>query len=410
MRSILVSLFTMTLGGACGPVLSARTQGSQMDKVVTADTQFGLDLYAQVRAKPGNQAIAPSSVSTALSMTYAGAKGTTAEQMAKALHATLPSDQWHAARGALKEALTPKPGAPYQLLAADALWGQKGQPFQDDFLSLNRNHYQAGLCELDFASNPNGSCKTINAWVAKQTRDKIKDLLPESAITPLTRLVLTDALYFLGNWVNQFPESSTYDEPFLRAAEKSANVKMMHQTAQFGLIEDEIVQVLDLPYKGNALNMLVVLPKKVDGLSEVEADLSVAKLKQWQTALKAQKVSVSLPRFKVEVTTNLVAPLKSLGMTALFDMDQADLSGMAGRPHDLYVTDALQKVYVDVNERGTEAAAATAVVVGLRSAARPTPIPVFRADHPFLFLIRHSETGSILFLGRISDPAQGQSN
>jgi serpin B len=380
-----------------------------MNEVVASDARFGLELYGKLRGRSGNLAIAPSSIATALTMTYAGAKGTTAEQMARVLHVALPPEQWHAARGDLQQALTPGTGAPYQLMAADALWGQSGYQFDAGFLSLTRNHYRAGLHDVDFVSDPTGACKKINAWVAEQTKDKIKDILPESAITPLTRLVLTDALYFLGDWEHQFPESASIDEPFHLTGDQTAPVKMMHQTTAFGLAEDEDVQVLELQYKGKALSMLVVLPRKVDGLDAVESRLSLERLEGWRAALKAQKVNVSLPRFKIEVGTGLVPPLKALGMTDAFDDKTADFSGIAGKPHELFITDALHKVYVDVNERGTEAAAATAIVVGLRAAARPAPIPVFRADHPFLFLIRHNTTGAVLFLGRVADP-RGDAN
>ncbi|MFO0957367.1 MAG: serpin family protein [Isosphaeraceae bacterium] len=375
-----------------------------VNDLVAGDTAFGLDLYNQLRTGEGNRAIAPTSIATALAMAYAGARGDTAEQMGRVLRVGQSAAAYHEGRAALKAALAPPDGSSYQLRAADALWGQSGEPFRQDYLELVRKHYGAGLHPADFAGDAGGSADRINAWVAEQTRDKIRNLVGPGSITPLTRLVLTDALYFLGNWLRPFDDKFTHDGPFHLAGGTDATVRMMNQLGRFRLFEADDLQVLELPYKDNVLAMWIALPREADGLGKLEASLTPERLASWQAGLKDSRVQVTLPRFRMEVASGLVPALKGLGMTAPFHDREADFSGIGGRPHEYFLSDVLHKVFVDVNERGTEAAAATAVVVGVRSAAPTDPPKQFRADRPFLFLIRHNPTGAALFLGRVADP------
>jgi serpin B len=240
--------------------------------------------------------------------------------------------------------------------------------------------------------------------VESKTQQKIKELIPQGVLTVLTRLVLANAIYFKGDWAVQFDGKATAKAPFHVAPGETVEAPLMSQKNQFGYAELGELQVLALNYKGKALSMVVLLPKKPDGLAALETSLTPANLEKWTRNLPAREVQVFLPKFKMTSQFRLNEKLRALGMTDAFDESKADFSGLDGRKQYLFITAVLHKAFVEVNEEGTEAAAATAVVIGLRSApARPL---VFRADHPFLFLIRDNRTGSILFLGRVVDPAK----
>jgi serpin B len=369
--------------------------------VVKGNDQFAFDLYARLRDKPGNLFFSPQSISTALAMTYAGARSETADEMARTLHFTLPNERLHPAFHALIEELNgagKKRG--YQLSVANALWGQKGYHFRKDFLELTRKNYGAGLREVDFAGNTEAARQTINAWVEKETNNKIKDLLQSGVLDSLTRLVLTNAIYFKGDWDRQFHKDATRKEPFHVSSDDKVITPMMHDTGKFQYFEGESLQVLGLAYKGKELSMVVLLPKKRDGLPELEKTLTAGKIAELLPKLREQEVMVSLPKFKTTCEFGLKDTLAVMGMPAAFSQTKADFSGMDGS-RELYITAVVHKAYVDVNEEGTEAAAATGVVVGLRAAPAH---PVFRADHPFVFAIRDNRSGSILFLGRVKNP------
>ena len=297
----------------------------------------------------------------------------------------------------------PKKGG-YQLSVANALWGQKGYGFLPAFLKLVRSNYGAPLNEVDFVGATEAARKTINDWVEKETRDKIKDLIKPGVLDSLTTLVLTNAIYFKGDWASQFNEDVTKDAPFTLSAAEKVDVPMMNQKGDFGYMETEGFQALELPYAGDDLSMVVFLPRKVDGLKGFEKMLTMENLRRWISNLRKQKVIVFLPRFKMTSAFRLGQALKSLGMIDAFTLVAADFSGMNGSRDEarrLYIQAVIHKAFVDVNEEGTEAAAATAVVAA--ESVRPAP-PVFRADHPFFFLIRDNRTGSLLFLGRVMNP------
>ncbi|GAI76663.1 unnamed protein product, partial [marine sediment metagenome] len=262
-------------------------------------------------------------------------------------------------------------------------------------------NYDGRLSEVDFAGATETARKTINAWVEKKTKDKIKELLKPGVLNRLTRLVLTNAIYFKGNWDSQFEKARTQPAPFTLTDGKKVNVPMMNQTEKFKYTEAESFQALELPYVDNELSMVILLPKETDGLSDFEKTLTAGNLSEWLGKLRKRKVIVSVPKFRMTSQFSLAAVLKSMGMTDAFVPDAADFSGMNGK-RDLFISAVIHKAYVEVNEEGTEAAAATGVVIGVTSMpARP---PVFRADHPFLFLIRDNRTGSILFIGRVMNP------
>jgi len=368
--------------------------------LVKGNNDFAFDLYGKLCGQRGNLFYSPYSISSALGMTYAGARGETAAQMAKTLHLDLPQERLHPAFGSL---IQEQNGAgkkrTYKLNVANALWGQKNYGFLDDFLTLMRTSYGADLREVDFSNDPEGTRKAINDWVEKQTNDKIKNLLPPGSITPVQRLALVNAIYFKGDWDKKFKKENTKDGPFSIKADRKVDVPLMHQTGNYRYLDGDSFQLLEMPYEGKELTMTILLPKKVDGLTELEKRLTAGNLNEWLGKSSSTSVQVTLPKFKMVTQFSLNGTLSELGMPQAFGPG-ADFSGMNGK-RDLYIMVAVHKAFVDVNEEGTEAAAATAVAPG---AFRPQ-IPVeFKADHPFVFLIRDMRSHSILFLGRLIEP------
>jgi serpin B len=351
MRNLLMAMAVAAAFAAGVGLLTAKEPEAKkpdVAAVVKGNNQFAFDLYAQLRKQDGNLFFAPNSISTALAMTYAGARGDTADEMAKALHFTLPPDQLHPAFAALlKEQNGEGKKRGYQLSVANALWGQKGEGFKDDFLKLTRDNYGAGLREVDFKDAAEAARQEINAWVEKQTHDKIKDLLKPGVVNPLTRLVLTNAIYFKGDWDSQFKKDRTRDEAFDDGGGEKLKVPMMHQTAKFKYYDAGTLQVLEMPYAGKELSMVVLLPKKVNGLADLEKSLTADKLAGWLGQGREQEVVVSLPKFKTTAEYSLNAPLEALGMKKAFQMPGANFSGMNGK-EDLYITAVVHKAFVDL--------------------------------------------------------------
>ena len=379
-------------------------QAEDVAKVAEGCNRFAFDLYAHLLRQEGNLFFSPYSISTALAMTSAGARGETADQMAKTLCLPVSGEAVHAAYAALQNDLNAAgAGGAFELVVANRLWGQKGYAFLPDFLKLLDTSYGAGLEPVDFAADTEGSRKTINAWIEKQTRDKIKELLKPGVLDAMTRLVLTNAIYFKGKWAEEFDKKATRDGDFYVTPEKKVAAPLMHQTKHFGYFDGGEMHALELAYQGDRLSMVVLLPKAKDGLAGLEASLSAEKLAEWVGKLHRREVRVALPRFKTTAEFSLGDTLVAMGMADAFDPAKADFSGMSGKK-DLFISAVVHKAFVDVNEEGTEAAAATAVVARMTAVAEPPP--EFRADHPFLFLIRDTKTGAILFLGRILDPTK----
>ncbi len=324
--------------------------------------------------------------------------------MAKTLHFTLPPEQLPAVYGAaLKQLTSAAPDHGYQLHVANRLWGRQGHSFLDGFLKNNRDEFGAELGQLDFHGAADTARQTINDWVAKQTADKIKSLIPAGALAPDTKLVLTNAIYFKADWQQPFKTESTHKTPFHLSADKSADVDLMAQTSHFRHAQADGVALLEMPYKSGDLSMVVLLPDKVDGLAELEKSLTLDNYTTWLAKLKAKTVSVFLPKFvETSDTIALRESLSKLGMSLPFE-DAADFSGMDGE-RDLRISDALHKAFVAVDETGTTAAAATAIPMRPTAIRQPEPPIEFRADHPFVFLIRDTRSGSILFIGRFMGP------
>lgn len=370
--------------------------------LAAGNTRFGLDLYGRLREAPGNLFLSPFSISTALAMTAAGARGTTLDEMREVLR--LPADP-HPAFRALLAGLAPAGGGgrPFDLAVANAIWAQKGYPWRDEFKRLVADHYRAGANDAEFVGDPDGARKAINLWVQKQTRDVVKDLIPPDVVTALTRMVLTNAIYFKGQWAGPFDKPSTKPQPFHLAGGGTADAPLMYRMGPHRYAEGDGYQVLDLPYRGDRVSMTVFLPAKPDGLPALEKALTADRLAEDLGRLRTEsRVHVHLPRFKAEKQFRLKEPLQAMGMKAAFGA--ADFSGMHTGTEHLQITEVVHKAVVEVDEEGTTAAAGTAVVVGRAPSPPPPPPKVFRADRPFLFLLRDAATDTVLFLGRLTDP------
>jgi serpin B len=377
--------------------------------VTAGNTQFAFDLYRQLAADPQytdqNLFFSPYSISSALAITYEGARGTTADEIRTVLHLpandTLRREGFSAIDAGLNHG-----DANYTLRTANALWAEKTYPFLPEYIDVAERWYGANATNLDFAGNPEGSRQTINQWVEGETEDKIKDLLPAGSIDSMTALVITNAVYFKGTWVKQFDANETREETFRVGPDKTVPVPMMHRTdedAVYGYTETDTLQVLEMPYaheSGSELAMLVLLPVG-DNLTAAEEVLDAEKIADLRQSLVRERVNVSFPKFTLDTDYSLPGTLAAMGMPTAFSMD-ADFSGMDGT-ENLFVSGVVHKAFVDVNEEGTEAAAATGVVVGIKS-ARPETVPVFRADHPFVFLITEKDSGTVLFVGRVVNP------
>ncbi|XXY46683.1 serpin family protein [Sorangium sp. So ce269] len=378
---------------------------ADLKELVGGNTDFALALYQQLAGMPGNLFYSPYSMSSALAMTYAGARGATETEMAGALRFTLPQERLHPAFNALDLALARrgqgaegKDGEGFRLNVANALWGQVGSSFAPSFLDVLAESYGAGLHVVDFAQAPDEARGIINGWVAERTEDRIKDILPEGAIQPATRLVLTNAVYFNAAWQFPFDEEETAPGDFTLVDGTAVSVPMMNGSAQVGYGEGDGYEALELPYDGGELSMVLVLP--AEG-GDLEAGLDRERLEGVIGSLGTRSVTMTLPKFKFESTLDLVPQLVELGMPIAFT-GRADFSGIDGQG-GLFISDVLHKAFVSVDEAGTEAAAATAVVIGETSAPEPATI---RFDRPFLLFIRDIETGAILFVGRVMNPSE----
>ncbi|MBN1809641.1 MAG: serpin family protein [Planctomycetes bacterium] len=391
---LLLSLFA-------APALPAAAADAELQRLASDQNAFALDLYSRLKQADGNIFYSPFSISTALAMTYAGARNDTAREMAAAMRFPPGSDAFHASVGRQLADLMPRRKAPYSLNIANALWGDRDFSFLDAFLDLNRSCYGAGLSRLDFRADPEKARRTINSWIEEQTRDKIRDMLKKGDISADTRLVLTNAIYFKGSWLHAFDEAATRNDSFVTSSGKPARIRMMFLNEDFPYAEDSSVQVLELPYRGDRLSMVVILPRSPKGLPQVEASLDGDRLNAWIAALRSRSVHVFLPRFTMNCRFSMGQTLASMGMPSAFDPGAADFSGMTGN-RDLFISNVVHQAFVDVNEEGTEAAAATAVIMECTCA--PAQPLVFRADHPFIFLIRDRRTSAILFMGRMTAP------
>lgn len=377
--------------------------------LVDGNSMFALDLYQYLKDEAGevNLFYSPYSISAALAMTYAGARGETEQQMADTLHFTLPQEQLHPAFNWLDLALTSrgegaagKDDQGFRLNIVNTIWGQSGYKFLDTFLDTLAVNYGAGLRLLDFVSDPEASRLTINDWVSDQTEGCIEDLIPQDLINSLTRLVLTNAIYFNAAWAEPFEESRTKDGAFHLLDGSQVTVPMMWHSASYGYAKGEDHQAVELPYDGHELSMVILLPE-AGGFERFEDSLDADRVDAILSSLSQQEVALTLPKFELESEFGLSDALAALGMPDAFSID-ADFSGMDGT-QDLFIREVVHKAFVSVDEAGTEAAAATAVIIELEG--MPTEPLQVTVDRPFVFFIRDLETGAILFVGRVVNPA-----
>ncbi len=418
--SLLAVILLLSLVGCCvegaqiGMALSDKHREispdistSDLTALVDGNSAFAFDLYQALSDQEGNLFYSPYSISLALAMTYAGARGETEQQMANTLQFTLPQDRLHPAFNGLDlelasrgEGAAGKDEKGFRLNIVNAIWGQKDYEFLAEFLDVLAENYGAGLRLLDFVNSPEESRITINDWVSDQTEGRIEDLIPQGVVDALTRLVLTNAIYFNAAWLNPFNEELTGDGTFHLLDGTEVTVPMMMQTESLGYAEGDGYQVVELPYDGDELSMVIFLPE-TNRFEEFEDSLDAAGVSGMVQDVEYREVALTMPTFEFESEFSLAETLAAMGMPIAFSA-AADFSGMTGN-RDLTIAEVLHKAFVSVDEAGTEAAAATAVV--MRLTAAPEGLVEVTVDHPFIFLIRDVETGAILFVGRVVDPS-----
>ena len=386
---------------------------SPVENVVDANNIFAFDMYRQIAGEntdDKNIFFSPFSISSAFALTYEGAKGKTAEEIGSVFHFTEDIDALR--NGYLELNAGINAGDPdYELSVANALWAEKTYQFLEDYINTAETYYSANTTNLDFINQPEESRVTINDWAEEKTNGRIEDLIPAGMINSVTKLVITNAIYFKGTWVLPFDDDLTYKADFTTPSGDTVRVDMMQRidgSSVYRYNETDEFQVLEMPYEhesGRELSMVVLLPKEND-LGAIEDALDAGKLKEIENSMRSRQVKVYFPKFTFETEYSLADPLKILGITDAFSNETADFSGMDGTKN-LYISDVVHKAFVEVNEEGTEASAATAVMApgGMAPQEEETK-PVFRADHQFNFVIQDDETGNILFIGRISNPAQ----
>ncbi|MFC7008312.1 serpin family protein [Halalkalicoccus salilacus] len=440
-RTLLLSGAVLALAGCLGSEDGTGTGGSDpidpgaepttdldvseevLERLVEGNSRFAFDLYDYLRGEEeGNLLASPYSVSVALAMTYAGARGETESRIAEAMRFGL-DEELHPAFAALYHELDARgeggsdggeaengeeAGDPFELAAANAAWGLESYPYREEYLELVETYYGAGFRTVDFEGDPEGSREEINAWVAKRTEDRIDDLLPEGSIDELTRLVLTNALFFRAGWAEPFDEERTEDAPFTALDGTVEEVPTMRRDGRFAYAEIDGHQAIELPYVGREVGMVVVLPAEGE-FERLEADLNAGRFATLDDALEEREGSIALPRFEFESGFALEGALSALGIGIAFDERKANFDGIAPLEElegNLYVDDVYHDTFIAVDETGTEAAAATGVVIDVESApADPFEMVV---DRSFLFAIRDRPTGSVLFLGRVVDAAGTQ--
>ena len=369
----------------------------KLNSLVDSLNIFSIDFYQKISEnKQDNIFFSPYSIFVALSMAYEGAQENTAEQMYNILHFLQNDSETQGSFGKIYNLLNQKQIG-YTINTANAFWIQQNYPFLPEYINLLQNYYMAEANELDFSKNVEAA-GIINAWIENQTNGKIKDMIDSGALSEYTRLVLTNAIYFKGLWENPFDPKYTYNTDFIVNSSNTIKIDMMSLSdCTFNYTETNELQILKLPYKGSDLSMLIILPKE-NNISVVESALNTANIQYWNNSLQEMKINIDIPKFKFNTEYNLNTILIKMGMIDAFSVTDADFSGMDGTKN-LFISDVLHKAFVEVNEEGTEAAAATSVIVTTSAVTQS-----FNADHPFVFLIQHEKTGAILFMGKIMNP------
>lgn len=400
MKTRALSLLSLLPLLACEQPRAITEPGPDLLAVIESQNQLALDVLA-IAPEEGNLFLSPFSISNALGMTYAGAAGQTREEMRAVMHIPVDDAVFHAELGALGRDLAGEHHRPYTLMNANRLWGQEGMGWQQAMIDTCAEDYGAELANVDFSGNPDGARRDINQWVSRQTDGMIDEALWSGDVNAMTRLVLTNAIYFQADWSEAFEAENTAPATFTLADGGQVQVDMMSGSLPASVYSDEAVSVLSLPYEGEELSLLVILPAAADGLDALEASLSPSEIDGWVASMSSGDVDIELPRFTMRSRLSLADALAALGMPSAFDPDLADFSGMTDEA-ELYVADVIHEAVIELDEEGTRAAAFTGVTMGVNSAG---PGLSFVADHPFLFAIRDDLTGTILFLGRMVDPS-----
>lgn len=388
-----------------------KTPSGPSAKLADGSNGFGFDLWRRLGQTPGNLVISPTSLTTALAMTWSGARGETATQMGKTLHLDGAAGELTATLGELIHSLQ-SPDRPVVLRIANQLFAERAYEFVPDFAETIRAAFGAPVERLDFIGAAEAGRVHINDWVETRTGSRIKDLIPPGWIDPLTRLVLVNAIYFLGDWAEAFEHRATHPAPFHLTASRRTDVETMNRSGTFRIARRDGLTAVEIPYKRGEMSMLLLVPDEVEGLAAVEKALDSNGLGKLVRGLGEKRVRLSLPRFELNPATPLAlaSDLAALGMPLAFDPERADFTAMANPPdasQRLYLSQVFHKGFVRVDEKGTEAAAATAAIMQVRSSPAKPPRQIeINADRPFLFLIRENASGLVLFLGRVSDPSR----
>jgi serpin B len=384
------------------PILLAAALLGADSRIMPGMNAFTTDAYKQLAGGDANLILSPFNIATALSMASAGARGQTAKEIQAVLHLHY-DPTYDSALGVLLADLT-KAGntGGNELHTANGLWVQKGFAIQPAFENTLTNNYRAALTALDFIANPEAARSQINRWTEEQTKDKIKNLFPAGSFDARTRLVLTSAIYFYGKWQDPFVTSRTQPAPFTLPTGTTTEANFMNQTAHFGYADTSSAEVLEMRHAGTGLAFDVLLPKTLTGLPDLEKSLTLENLTGWLGNLTTRNVQLSLPKFRAESEFSLRKALSTMGMPTAFT-DKADFSGIDPK-RGLAISEVVHKAFVDVSEQGTEAAVATGITMRATAMRMPEQTVVFRADHPFIFLIRDTRTGVILFIGHLKNP------
>lgn len=387
------------------PPDAAPEANTPLEALVKGSNQFACDLYARLRVKEGNLLLSPYSIATLCSMTHAGARGRTAEQIAQVLHNTLTAAEVAEASRELVSRITGQKADAAQrkgieLTTANSLWVHQGYPVKPEFVNLLKANWKADVGQVDFFGATEAARTKINAWVARETRNMISEIFPRGALDGTTRLALVNAVYFKGIWQTKFKKGDTSDRPFTPPGGQAVEVPMMHQDSVYSYIDEKDFHGVILPYGSGDMAMVVLLPRAVDGLGKLEEALSAEKLDQWCSQAHGSEVDLYLPKFTFSSGFSLPKELQALGMTDAFEGGKADFSGMTG-DKSLFLSVVEHRAIIEVDEEGTRAAAATGGGFGCSAKG---PSVIFRADHPFLFLIRDTRTHAILFMGRVTNP------
>ena len=389
-------------------VTSPNVPSDDTQALLDGNNAFALDIYQTLRTQDGNLILSPFSMSLALAMTFVGARGETESQMADTLHFDLPQEKLHPAFNALDQELATRGEAksdeqePLQLDIANAAWAEQTYPFLREFLDVIASNYGAGIRLADFINQFESVRQEINDWVYDETQEKIKDLLPEGVLSSDTRMVLVNAIYFKADWLSQFDANDTYDAPFHLLDGTDVTVKMMNQGTSMPYYQGDGFQAVELPYAGDTAAMDIFVPDE-GNFEAFESSLNSDLFNETINGLQPTSMMLSMPKFTFESSFNLSDTLKSMGMEHAFDPDNADFSGMTAQ-NDLFISDVIHKAFVAVDEEGTEAAAATAVIVDVTSAMMSDI--TLTIDRPFIFVIRDKPSGQILFIGRVLNPVQ----